>query len=141
MPVDVQRPWVASLLTVAASVFLIGVGGVLLVDPDLGGQLFGQDRTVEKGGFERATGIRMAYLGALVLALWWTGRRREVALVLIGLAVIPLSDSLIWLNAGSGLVKASEHLLGLLIPAAGAFILHDERRRASAANRPGGRTR
>ncbi|HEY9375704.1 MAG TPA: DUF4267 domain-containing protein [Jiangellaceae bacterium] len=135
MPEVVPGRWPPSALPIAASLFLIGVGVVLLVDPDVGGRLFGLDRAAEGGGFERATGIRQVYLGALVFALWWMRRPRALGLVLISLAIIPVADFLIWLNAGSGLAKASEHLLGLLILAVGTYVLVDERRRVPVAKR------
>ena len=66
-------------------------------------------------------------------------RPEALGLVLISLAIIPVADFLIWLNAGSGLAKASEYLLGLLILAVGTYVLVDARRRAKVAKRVNGR--
>jgi hypothetical protein len=51
-------------------------------------------------------------------------------LFLVSLGVMPLSDSVTWLTAGSGVGKALEHLIGLLMIAIGASIAYADRSRA-----------
>jgi hypothetical protein len=127
-----RRRWLPSALVIAASLFLLGVGLVLLFSPDLGARFFGADRATDGGyGFERTTGVRQVYLGLLVFITWWTGRSRDAGLVLMSLSFIPLSDFLVWLIAGAGVPKASEHLIGLLILPIGGYVAVAHRGRSS----------
>jgi Domain of unknown function (DUF4267) len=121
------RRWVPTALWVLAGTFLVGVGLLLLAAPESGGRFFGAGTADGEDGFARSTGIRQVYLGALVLVASWTGRDR--GLFLMSLAVIPLSDSVIWLTAGSGVGKALEHLIGLLTIPIGAYIANADRGR------------
>lgn len=124
--------WLPSGLCVLFSLFLVGVGVVLLADPAAGERLFGFGDTGGTGnGFLLATGVRQAYLGVLVLILWWARRWRALGILLLTLVAIPVADFLITLAAaGAGLTTASEHLLGLAVLPLGVYVLRADRRGA-----------
>lgn len=123
--------WLPSGLCVLFSLFLVGVGVVLLADPAAGERLFGfGDTGGTANGFLLATGVRQAYLGVLVLILWWAGQWRALGILLLTLVAIPVGDFLITLAAaGAGLTTASEHLLGLAVLPLGVYVLRADRRR------------
>jgi hypothetical protein len=123
--------WLPSGLCVLLSLFLVGVGVVLLADPEAGERLFGFGDTGGAGnGFLAATGVRQAYLGVLVLVLWWARQWRALGIVLCTLVAIPVVDFLITLAvAEAGLAKALEHLLGLVVLPLGILVLRADQRR------------
>jgi hypothetical protein len=112
--------------------FLVGVGVVLLADPAAGERLSGFGDTGGTGnGFLLATGVRQAYLGVLVLLLWWAGQWRALGILLLTLVAIPVGDFLVTLAAaGAGPATAAEHLLGLAVLPLGVYVLRADRRRA-----------
>jgi hypothetical protein len=118
--------WLPSGLYVLFSLFLVGVGVVLLADPAAGERLFGFGGT--GNGFLLATGVRQAYLGVLVLILWWARQWRALG-ILLTLVAIPVADFLITLAAvQAGLTTAVEHLLGLAVLPLGVYVLRADRR-------------
>ena len=124
--------WLPAGLCVLFSLFLVGVGVVLLADPAAGERLFGfGDTGGTSNGFLLATGVRQAYLGVLVLILWWARQWRALGILLLTLVAIPVADFLITLvAAGAGLTTASEHLLGLAVLPLGVYVLRADRRGA-----------
>jgi hypothetical protein len=124
--------WLPAGLCLLFGLFLVGVGVLLLADPAAGERLFGfGDTGGPTNGFLLATGVRQAYLGVLVLLLWWAGQWRALGIVLCTLVAIPVADFLITLAAaGAGLISAAEHLLGLAVLPLGAYLLRAGRRRA-----------
>jgi hypothetical protein len=124
--------WLASGLCVLSSLFLVGVGVVLLADPAAGERLFGfGDTGGTANGFLLATGVRQAYLGLLLLILWWARDWRALGILLCTLVAIPVADFLITLAAaGAGFSTAVEHLLGLAVLPLGVYVLRADRRRA-----------
>jgi Domain of unknown function (DUF4267) len=124
--------WLPAGLCVLFGLLLVGVGVVLLADPAAGERLFGfGDTGGTANGFLLATGVRQAYLGVLVLLLWWAGQWRALGVMLCTLVAIPVADFLITLAAaGAGLTTAAEHLLGLAVLPLGVYVLHADRRRA-----------
>ena len=124
--------WLPAGLCVLFGLFLVGVGALLLADPAAGERLFGLGDTGGTGnGFLLATGVRQAYLGVLVLILWWAGQRRALGIVLCTLVIVPVADFLITLAvAGAGLTSTAEHLLGLAVLPLGLYVLRADRRRA-----------
>jgi Domain of unknown function (DUF4267) len=124
--------WFPAGLCVLFGLFLVGVGVVLLADPAAGERLFGFGDTGGPGnGFLLATGVRQAYLGVLVLLLWWARQWRALGIVLCTLVAVPVADFLVALAvAGAGLATAAEHLLGLAVLPLGAYVLRADRRRA-----------
>jgi hypothetical protein len=124
--------WLPSGLCVLLSLFLVGVGVVLLADPAAGERLFGFSGTGgTSNGFLLATGVRQAYLGVLVLILWWARQWRALGILLLTLVAIPVADFLITLAAvQAGLTTASEHLLGLAVLPLGVYVLRADRRGA-----------
>jgi uncharacterized protein DUF4267 len=124
--------WLPSGLCVLFSLFLVGVGVVLPADPAAGERLFGFGDTGGTGnGFLLATGVRQAYLGVLVLILWWAMQWRALGILLLTLVAIPVADLLITLTAvPAGLATAVEHLLGLAVLALGVYVLRADRRGA-----------
>jgi Domain of unknown function (DUF4267) len=133
--------WLPSGLCVLFGLFLVGVGVVLLADPAAGERLFGFGDTGGTGnGFLLATGVRQAYLGVLVLILWWAGQWRALGIVLCTLVAVPVADFLITLAAAqAGLTTAAEHLLGLAVLPLGLYVLRTGRRRAVGGPVGGGR--
>jgi Domain of unknown function (DUF4267) len=121
--------WLPAGLCVLFSLFLVGVGVVLLADPAAGERLFGFGDTGGTGnGFLLATGVRQAYLGVLVLILWWARQWRALGIVLCTLVAIPVADFLITLAAvQAGLTTAVEHLLGLVVLPLGMYVLRADR--------------
>lgn len=124
--------WLPAGLCVLFGLFLVGVGVVLLIDPAAGERLFGFGGTGgTSNGFLLATGVRQAYLGVLVLILWWARQWRALGIVLCTLVAIPVADFLITLAAvQAGLTTASEHLLGLAVLPLGVYVLRADRRGA-----------
>jgi Domain of unknown function (DUF4267) len=124
--------WFPAGLCVLFSLFLVGVGVVLLADSAAGERLFGFGDSGGTGnGFLLATGVRQAYLGVLVLILWWARQWRALGILLLTLVAIPVADFLITLAAvQAGLTTASEHLLGLAVLPLGMYVLRADRRRA-----------
>jgi hypothetical protein len=133
--------WLPSGLCVLFGLFLVGVGVVLLVDPAAGERLFGFGGTGgTSNGFLLATGVRQAYLGVLVLVLWWARQWRALGIVLCTLVAIPVADFLITLAAvQAGLTSAVEHLLGLVVLPLGVYVLRADRRGAVGGPVGGGR--
>jgi hypothetical protein len=128
----VRWRWLPAGLCVLFGLFLVGVGVVLLADPEAGERLFGfGDTGGTANGFLAATGVRQAHLGVLVLLLWWARQWRALAILLLTLAAVPVADFLITLaTADAGLATASEHLLGLVVLPLGLYVLRADRRRA-----------
>jgi hypothetical protein len=122
--------WLPAGLCLLFSLFLVGVGVVLLVDPEAGERLFGfGDTGGTANGFLPATGVRQAYLGVLVLILWWARQWRALGILLLSLVAIPVADFLITLAAvQAGLTTAVEHLLGLAVLPLGVYVLRADRR-------------
>ena len=122
--------WLPSGLCVLFSLFLVGVGVVLLADATLGERLFEFGGIGGAGnGFLLATGVRQAYLGVLVLILWWARQWRALGILLLTLSVIPVADFLITLAAvQAGHTTAVEHLFGLAVLPLGVYVLRDRRR-------------
>jgi hypothetical protein len=122
--------WLPAGLCLLFSLFLVGVGVVLLVDPEAGERLFGfGDTGGTANGFLLATGVRQAYLGVLVLILWWARQWRALGILLLSLVAIPGADFLITLAAvQAGLTTAVEHLLGLAVLPLGVYVLRADRR-------------
>jgi hypothetical protein len=85
---------------------LLSIGLVLMLAPEVGEVAFGS-RVSEDGNysFHRATGIREAYLGVLMLLLVQLGERRALGTLLLTVAIIPLADFLIVLNAPDGSIQ------------------------------------
>lgn len=121
--------WLPAGLCVLFGLFLVGVGVVLLADPAAGERLFGFGDTGGTGnGFLLATGVRQAYLGVLVLILWWARQWRALGILLCTLVAIPVADFLITLAAvQAGLTTAVEHLLGLVVLPLGMYLLRADR--------------
>ncbi len=106
-----RTPRVPFLLAGAVGASLVGIGLVLLVDPKAGERAFGKDPDGEGDHtFHRATGVREAYLGALILLLALLRERRALGALLLAASVVPAADFLLALKAhGGSLVKALRH--------------------------------
>jgi uncharacterized membrane protein len=81
-----------------------------MIAPEAGEVAFGT-RVSEDGNysFHRATGIREAYFGLNILILMWLRERRALGTLLLTVAIIPLADFLIALNAPDGSIQQAFH--------------------------------
>jgi len=106
-----RTPRTPVLLSGAVGASLVAIGLLLLVDPEVGERAFGK----EPGGegdrtFHRATGVRQAYLGALILLLALLQERRALGVLLLTASVVPAADFLLALRGpGGSLGKALRH--------------------------------
>ena len=120
-----------------SGLFLVGVGVVLRADPAAGERLFGFGDTGGTANGVLPATARQAYLGVLVLILWWARQWRALGILLLTLVAVPVADFLIALAAGqAGLSTAVEHLLGLAVLPLGVYVLRADRR--GAVGGPGG---
>jgi hypothetical protein len=99
------------LLSGAVGASLVAIGLLLLVGLKAGERAFGKDPGPEGDRiFHRATGVRQAYLGVLIVLLALLRRRRALGVLLITASVIPAADLLLALQApGGSFGKALRH--------------------------------
>jgi hypothetical protein len=123
-----RTPPVPFLLSGAVGASLVGIGLLLLVDPKAGERAFGKDPGGEGDRtFHRATGVRQAYLGALIIILALLGERRALGALLLTASVVPAADFLLALKApGGNLRRSFRHAPS--IPLVVALGLHFSRR-------------
>lgn len=99
------------VLSLGVGASLVAIGLLLLFDPRAGKRAFGKDPGEEDDHtFHRATGIRQAYIGALIILLALVRERRALGALLVTASVVPAADFLLALKApDGGLGKALRH--------------------------------
>lgn len=120
---------------VALSVFLLAIGSLLVVNPKAGGRAFG---TESQNAFWVATGVRQAYLGAIVLLMLRMRERMALGAVLLAMSAIPAADFLIARSAPDRKLgrAASKHLPPVpLVVGLGVHLLRTTSRRKGRGDR------
>ena len=97
-------------------VALLALGALFAFAPDLAEQSYVVSVQQDGAVLHRAIGSREVFLGALLLALAWRHRVRELALVTLLSAMVALGD--FWTVAtasGAGPAQALPHLAGVVL--------------------------
>lgn len=103
----------AELLAVTAlALLLAAIGAVLVLVPGVAAEAFGAPGA-GPGLFARATGTREIVLGVVALVLALARERRALALHLLVVTAVPLTDTVLALHAGADLVAASRHAVAV----------------------------
>jgi hypothetical protein len=95
---------------------LLALGALFVFAPDLAEQSYGVSVQQDGAVLHRAIASREVFLGALLLALAWRHRVRELAVVTLLSALVALSD--FWNVAGApgaGPARALPHLAGFVL--------------------------
>jgi Domain of unknown function (DUF4267) len=114
------------VLSLGVGASLVAIGLLLLIDPRVGERAFGKDPGWESDrAFHRATGIRQAYIGALIILLGLLRERRVLGALLLTAPVVPAAKFLLALRApGGSFGKALRHAASVpLVVALGLHLL------------------
>jgi len=136
-----RMPPISLLMSGAVGASLVAIGLLLTVDPRAGERAFGK---APGGGndytFHRASGVRQAYLGTLIVLLAIAGERRALSLLLITASVVPAADFMLALGApGGSFARAFRHVPSVpLVLGLGVHFLRSEHatRNAPPADQP-----
>lgn len=124
-------PLVAQWGSVLVGVFLLALGGLLLVNPELGERVFGVQ--LNEGGqyaFHLATGAREAYLGLLIVLLVVVRAYQALGVLFLSVVTVPVTDFLITMSApgNSVAMAALKHLSSVpLVLSLGIYFLRVSR--------------